>query len=196
MSNFFACFSTPKNTEKNTLLTRTGKDVKEPSASDLYGGSKSTLPPLAVLKYTKPSEFTDLEGRSYWLASDVQRDSQWTWEKGITIQLDRSVFHAETDEIYFVRNNVTRGKTPAVLYNPPPVVSTEVPMLFLQGDSELKGFIVDSGNDELALEIKSSKSFQRSTPRTRSTSYVVIRWTGGKRPGLVLTRLTPLGPAV
>jgi hypothetical protein len=180
--SFFACFSTKKKSKAEEHTTRTGKDIWAAESSDLVGGTKSTMPPLAVLKRCPAALFTDTSDRAYWLASDVQKATGWKWEKGISIQQDGSLFKPTTDEIYYVRNQITRGKTPAVLLNPPPEKNLEAAALFLQGESEYKGFIVDSGEDEVALDLKSSRSYQNSTPRVRQTSYVVIRWVDGKRP--------------
>jgi len=180
--SFFACLSTKKKSKAEEHTTRTGKDLWSAESSDLFGGAKSTTPPLAVLKRAPAALFTDTEDRAYWLASDVQKATGWKWEKGLAIQQDGTLFHPKTDEIYYVRNQITRGKTPAVLLNPPPEKNLEAPMLFLQGESEFKGFITDSGEDELALDLKSSRSYQNSAPRVRQTAYVVIRWVDGKRP--------------
>jgi len=154
--SFFSCLS-PKKEKKGT--TRTGKPVGDSRASDLYAAR--TMPPISVLSATKPEPFTDFESRTYWKVSAVKG---FVWEKEEEIRKDG--FDAKTDELYFVRS--IPGKS--LLMFPPPEKNLTEPLIFY-GEREYKGFIVDNGYDEIYLDATA-----RGLPRTRATSFVVIRW--------------------
>lgn len=171
--SFFECSSPPKS---KTLKTRTGKDVTDSEASDLY--QSNTTPPKTLLTASKVQSFTDDEDRTYWPANEVQKVTHWMWKRDEVIRKDANGFDSKTDDLYFVRNK----PGVSMLDQPAPERNLQTAKFFYQFDGRFKGFIVDNGNDELYAEAKTTQYANKSQPRVRGTNYVVIRWDGA-RPG-------------
>jgi hypothetical protein len=73
--------------------TTTGKSITQPEQSDLY--STNTAPSWAILNRWKGINLTDVEGRRYWLAEDINFNERWgvNYMKQLRFDPDDTLFY-------------------------------------------------------------------------------------------------------
>ena len=82
-------------------ITRTGARVFDPRGSSIY--SVNPCPPVKYFSGIK-ADFTDDEGNKYWLALAHEKLAGWVTESSL-MSLIESTFAAESDSLFFVRQN-------------------------------------------------------------------------------------------